>query len=103
MIKSLLNLLDDNKTDYADTPNLGKLLLRTTTPFTNILDPIMAVNATQLLKTPKDIKNIVRSFQGKVTPLPGSVIICDLMDVVEHSGIYIGNNKIVHLSGSGRI
>lgn len=39
-----------------------------------------------------------------VTPVPGSVIYCGLaMNMVEHSGIYIGNGKIVHLQGDGKI
>ena len=38
----------------------------------------------------------------KVTPVEGSVLYCDLaFSLVEHSGIYIGNNEIVHLDGSG--
>ncbi len=39
----------------------------------------------------------------KCTPVPGSVVYCDLVGCAEHSGIYVGNNKIVHLDGSGKI
>ncbi|MBI9031689.1 hypothetical protein JEZ13_06795 [bacterium] len=56
-----------------------------------------------IILSTKKIKNIVRSIQEKVRPIPGSLVYCDLMDVVEHSGIYIGDNRIVHLSGSGLI
>lgn len=39
-----------------------------------------------------------------VEPVPGSVVYCGLaMNMVEHSGIYIGSGKIVHLEGSGYI
>jgi hypothetical protein len=51
----------------------------------------------------KTVKNIIRGLQDKVIPIPGSLVYCDLMDIVEHSGIYIGDNTIVHLSGSGDI
>lgn len=48
----------------------------------------------------KFIDNCIRDT---VTPVQGSVVCCDLALVFEHSGIYIGNNKIVHLDGSGII
>lgn len=58
---------------------------------------------TNPIDTIKEAKNLLRRIQPKVKPIPGSVVFCDLADVVEHSGIYIGNNTIVHLSGDGRI
>jgi hypothetical protein len=39
----------------------------------------------------------------KVTPVPGSVVYCDLALCLEHSGIYLGHGKIAHLDGSGAI
>ncbi len=45
------------------------------------------------------IDNIIKD---KVKPKQGSVVYCDL-PVGEHSGIYVGYNKIVHLNGDGRI
>ena len=41
-------------------------------------------------------------FRDQVRPKIGSVVYCDLW-AVEHSGIYIGDNRIVHLDGSGKI
>ena len=41
-------------------------------------------------------------FRGK-KPKKGCIVYCDLAVVVEHSGIYIGEDKIVHLDGSGEI
>lgn len=38
-----------------------------------------------------------------VHPAIGSVVYCNLAVVAEHSGIYVGDNKIVHLNGNGRI
>lgn len=39
-----------------------------------------------------------------VTPIKGSVVHCGLLfDLVEHSGIYIGDNQIVHLNGNNWI
>ena len=43
-------------------------------------------------------------FRDKVYPVRGSIVYCDLaFGIAEHSGIYIGGNKIVHLDGSGVI
>lgn len=39
-----------------------------------------------------------------VKPQIGSVLTCELIfGVADHSGIYIGNNKIVHLDGDGQV
>lgn len=46
------------------------------------------------------IDNVIRE---KICYLPpGAVVYCDLL-CFEHSGIYVGNDKIVHLDGSGDI
>lgn len=51
-------------------------------------------------------------FRDKVVPRPGSVLLCDLSPApllhqiglgAEHTGIYIGENTIIHRDGSGRI
>ena len=42
-------------------------------------------------------------FRDPVTPLSGAVVICDLAHAFEHSGIYIGNDEIMHRSGEGNI
>ena len=103
IFKTLLNLFDDDRDgEEDDSPSLAKLLLGKN-PLDDILNPIPKHKRPDSLPTPKDVKNLFRSFQDKVTPLPGSVVICDLMDIVEHSGIYIGDNTIVHLSGDGNI
>ena len=63
----------------------------------NILGPIIP------------IANLAESFvddviRDKVEPIPGSVVYCDLaMGFAEHSGIYIGYNKIVQLNKYGDI
>lgn len=55
------------------------------------------------------IVNFVESFVDnvifdKVTPKIGSVVYCDLaLGYAEHTGIYIGNNEIVHLNRKGMI
>lgn len=55
------------------------------------------------------IRNLVQSvvdnvFKDKVTPKIGSVVYCELpFNIESHSGIYIGQNKIVHLNGDGEI
>lgn len=42
-------------------------------------------------------------FREKVTPVPGSILYCDLAFCIEHSGIYLGGGQIAHLDGSGQI
>ena len=43
-------------------------------------------------------------FRDKVEPVQGSVLYCDLLfGYAEHSGIYIGNDEIVHLNKHGEI
>lgn len=56
------------------------------------------------------IENFVESFVDNVirdkvsSPTIGSVVYCDLAaGLAEHSGIYVGNNHIVHLNGDGSI
>jgi uncharacterized protein with von Willebrand factor type A (vWA) domain len=40
-------------------------------------------------------------FRDKVTPVPGSVLYCDLWLAVEHSGIYVGDSKISNIVVDG--
>jgi hypothetical protein len=48
--------------------------------------------------------SIIDACRGTVKPAIGSILYCDLvMGRAEHSGIYIGNNEIVHLRGTGNI
>lgn len=56
------------------------------------------------------VENLVESFVDNVirdkvsAPSIGSVVYCDLVaGQAEHSGIYVGNNHIVHLNGDGSI
>ena len=49
------------------------------------------------------VKTIDAFFIHSVRPAVGSVVYCNLAVVAEHTGIYVGNNKIVHLNGNGRI
>lgn len=57
----------------------------------------------------RPIANFAESFidnviKDKVTPKAGSVVYCDLVfGYAEHSGIYVGGNKIVHLNKKGII
>ena len=48
-------------------------------------------------------KTVDAFFIHSVRPAIGSVVYCNLAMVAEHSGIYVGRNKIVHLNGDGRI
>lgn len=46
------------------------------------------------------VDNYVRDT---VRPVRGSVVYCKLGGIAEHSGIYVGDGKIVHLDGDGSI
>ena len=108
MMRNLLSCLVDvidgnagsNNRVLRDTNPLTSLLINETSGVIKNPNPVDIID---IFKTQKRIKNLVRGIQDKVTPVPGSVVLCDLMDVVEHSGIYIGDNTIVHLSGTGNI
>lgn len=44
------------------------------------------------------------SLQDKVKPRVGSVVYCRLaLNQAEHTGIYVGYNKIIHLEGDGHV
>ena len=43
----------------------------------------------------------IESLAGN--PVPGTPVYCNLAVVAEHTGIYIGDDKIVHLNGDGHI
>lgn len=50
----------------------------------------------------KALKYFVDStFRDKVTPVPGSVLYCDLWIAVEHSGIYVGEGSISNIVVDG--
>ena len=50
------------------------------------------------------VKSTYKNFDTKVMPKKGSVLYCDLsFGIAEHSGIYVGDNRIVHLNGKGEI
>ena len=49
-----------------------------------------------------DLANDIAGKELTLQPVKGSVIYCNL-GMLEHSGIYIGNNEIIHLDGDGCI
>ncbi|MEB9507276.1 hypothetical protein P4J13_25430 [Bacillus anthracis] len=47
---------------------------------------------------------VITKARTKLEPGVGSPIYCDLgFNTMEHSGIYVGNNEVVHLNGNGQI
>lgn len=83
----------DKAITYAEK-NPGKALLNVAT-----LGSIS--KAERVISTTQSVYNYTL---GRVSsPAIGSVVYCDLAGTIEHSGIYIGNNLIAHLDGSGRI
>jgi len=52
----------------------------------------------------KDNSFISHVFYDKVKPKKGSIVRCSLAcDIADHTGIYIGKNKIVELNGNGKV
>lgn len=61
-----------------------------------LLGPVFGSNLAESF-----VDNVIRD---KVSPKRGSIVYCDLVfGYAEHSGIYIGNNRIVHLNRHGEI
>ena len=51
-------------------------------------------------KVENEIKAVVAT---NIKPKIGSVLYCNLAFLVEHTGIYVGSGKVVHLDGDGKI
>ena len=49
------------------------------------------------------VANGLNNLSMRVNPIPGCIVYCNLLLTTEHSGVYIGNNKIVHLNRYGSI
>ena len=49
------------------------------------------------------VKTIDVFFIHDIKPKVGSIVYCNLAIVAEHTGIYVGDGKIVHLNGSGLV
>ena len=65
--------------------------------------PVSKVAACIIAEKPFDwIQRLLDAlFVHNVQPAIGSIVYCNLLIAVEHTGIYVGNNKIVHLDGEG--
>ena len=63
------------------------------------IDPVTMKIAEECVKRQVPRKRAKIGF----TPTPGTPVFCDLAVAVEHTGIYIGRNRIVHLEGDGNI
>lgn len=48
-------------------------------------------------------KTIDAFFIHSIRPAVGSIVYCNLALVAEHTGVYVGRDKIVHLNGEGFI
>lgn len=59
------------------------------------------LKSTFITSIPKGRANelIDRYVRDTVIPVPGCVLCCELANCVDHSGIYIGNNRIIHRDG----
>ena len=58
------------------------------------------------LKIPKlqdELKNLLAGGKICSKPTAGPPVYCNLADFAEHTGIYIGNHRIIHLNGDGII
>lgn len=76
-----------------------RLTIRSTCPLDNIV-PYRAF----LMPIYNTVESIIDGCRNRVVPEIGSVLYCDLaFGYMDHSGIYIGDNKIVHLNRHGKI
>ena len=70
-------------------PSIGSILLRTVSE--KLIGNI----------TKSAVDNVIKK---NVHPRIGSIVHCELgLNIADHTGVYIGKNKIVHLDGSGAI
>ena len=65
-----------------------------------VIDLAAKIAAREVLKR---IRHIAARYTKVVVPKIGSVLYCDLLGFFEHTGVYIGNNQIVHRDGKGFI
>lgn len=83
-------------------------------PTTSIIEKIIRKTTNIKIYPPKpEFKDPVTNFttslinnaiRNRVEPVPGSIVYCDLgYGIAEHTGVYVGRNRIVHLDGSGLI
>ena len=64
----------------------------------------MTLKAVQKIRKGRSLGIIDNVFRDKVHPVKGSIVCCDLgfLNIgVEHSGVYVGDGKIVHRDGGG--
>ena len=66
----------------------------------SILRPSGFMPREPIITRQEDIENI-KPLEGE--PVPGTPVYCNLAVVAEHTGIYVGDNEIVHLNGDGNI
>jgi hypothetical protein len=67
----------------------------------------VAAYATKKIREHTPIGSLEKSFvdnvfRDKVTPIVGSILHCSMFGA-EHTGVYIGSNKVVELTGNGTI
>jgi len=62
-----------------------------------LMDILRVIPGVGLMETMLDVA------RDGVHPIRGSILYCDLFGIAEHSGVYIGNNQIVHLEKSGYV
>ncbi|MGI6198616.1 MAG: hypothetical protein ACOYIS_05785 [Candidatus Cloacimonadaceae bacterium] len=72
---------------------LGKFPINPIIP----IDPVGTITRTLAKRMLRDIS------RARVTPVKGSIVLCDLVLGEYHSGVYIGDHEIVNLEGDGRI
>lgn len=95
---------DDTSDDDSNSISLGSIFRGPGFPVPdgprgpNPLDTLDEIRRKLELDNP-----IQKVFRTCSEPAPGTPVYCNLAVVVEHTGIYIGDDEIVHLSGDGNI
>ena len=68
-----------------------------------VLEDALDELLTRTLPTPRLPRRRRPVHYLKGEPCPGTPVYCKLAVVAEHTGIYVGDGKIVHLNGDGEI
>ncbi|WP_228256354.1 lecithin retinol acyltransferase family protein [Acinetobacter wuhouensis] len=94
MLKKIIDTLIETSKPTSTFP-------RHKTPTVEEIKQVITILDHVTLKAGSALKH---SLKDKVKPRVGSVVFCRLgLNQVEHTGIYVGYNKIIHLEGDGHV
>ena len=69
--------------------------------FFSLIDFIKKALTFDYRKLRKTVSRLFKTKKEYPKGEKGSVVYCDLLEFIEHSGVFLGDNKIAHLNGDG--